>query len=140
MIVVSQGGNRHAAANGRLYQRGVGVEKVEDLAAAGKTVGISMLQWEVGQPHRPIGKLEAQALPALASPALGDVATFEHEMRTSAAAQHVAHDETGLTAANNQGFNTLDPHGGRPRSRRVSTPHSSTQLAASGAPTVAICF
>src|SRR5262249_7350372 len=135
----SQGGNGHAAANGRLHQRGVGVEKVEDLAAARKAIGIAMRQWEVGQPHRPIRKLKPQALPALASPALSDAASFEHEMRTGVAAHHVAHDETGLTATNNQGFNTLDPHGGRPQGA-VSTPHSSTLLAAFAAPTVALSF
>ena len=65
----------------------------------------------VGKPHRPIRKLKSEAIPALTSPALGYPPAFEHQMRTSALAQHVAHGQAGLAAADDEGFDIVRDHG-----------------------------
>src|SRR6266700_6808325 len=74
-----------------------------------------MREGTIGKLHRPVGKLESETVPAFAAPALGDAAPLEHEMRPAAAAEHVAHGETGLAAADDQGFDMLRNHGGGPR-------------------------
>src|SRR5262245_65120912 len=53
-------------------------------------------------------------MPSFAAPAFGDPTPFEHKMRATALAQHVAHAESSLSAADNQGVHTLHEHGRSP--------------------------
>jgi hypothetical protein len=73
-----------------------------------------MSEWTIGKAHRPIGKLESETIPAFAAPAFGDATPFKHQMRPAAPGQHVTHGETGLAAADDQGFYVLREHGGGP--------------------------
>jgi len=75
--VARQPRHRDAAANRRIDKGSIGLDEFDDLARAGERIGVVMWKGKVGQPHRPVGKLEAQAIPAFAAPALGDAVAFE---------------------------------------------------------------
>src|SRR5262245_51897788 len=104
--------DRYAALHRRLYLAGIGVEIVEDLGAGGESVGVRARIGKIGKSYRPIGKLEAQTIPAFGPPTFADPSPFEHKVRTTTLRQHMAHDEPGLAAANHQCLHPLRAHGG----------------------------
>ena len=115
-LVLAQGRHSDAAANRSLDLSGIRVQVVDDLGAGSKSVRVGVRERAVGKPHRPVGELESQAIPAFTPPALADAPALEHQMRPVATAQHVAHCEPGLAAADDQGFDMIREHGCSPRS------------------------
>src|SRR5262245_516632 len=97
-----------------VYKGFKGLDEFQEIACARKCIGIVMREWEVRQPHRPVGKLETQAVPAFAAPALGDAVTLQHEMRKAALFQPVTHGEPGLAAADDERLDAFSRHGAPP--------------------------
>ncbi len=81
---------------------------------AGKRIRIAVRKRKVRQPHRPVGKLEFQAVPTFAAPAFGDPLPLQHQMRQPALLQAVAHHEAGLAAADHQRLYLFIRHGSGP--------------------------
>src|SRR4029453_8108319 len=106
--------NRDTTPDRRFHLGSIGVEIVEDLGARGESVRVRARIGKIGQPYRPIGKLETQAIPAFGPPAFADPPPFEHKVRTTTLRQHMAHDQTGLATANHQCLHMLGAHGGSP--------------------------
>ena len=79
-------------------------------ADAEKPSGSCVRKRKIRQPHRPVRKLKAQAVPALAAPALGDATALQHEMRQAALLQAMTHGEPGLAAADDQGLDAFNRH------------------------------
>ena len=99
--------HRNAAADRRRDEIGIGLDEGDDLRRRRKRIGIVVGIGKLRQPHRPVGKLEAQAVPSLAAPALGDAMPLQHEMGKPALFQPVAHGEPGLAAADDEGIDAL---------------------------------
>src|SRR5205085_1920675 len=87
----SQCGYRDAAADRWRDPCGIGLDEVRDFTSAGEGVWVGVGKREIGQPHRPVGKLESQAVPALGSPTFCDPVPFEHKVRATAPPEHMAH-------------------------------------------------
>src|SRR5262245_5211039 len=105
-----------------VYKGFKGLDEFQEIACARKCIGIVMREWEVRQPHRPVGKLETQAVPAFAAPALGNAMTLQHEMSKAALFQPVAHREPGLAATDHQRLDAFSRHGARPCGGRPALP------------------
>ena len=76
--VPAQRSHRDAATDRSPYLGGISVQVLGDLPTRRKSVGVRMRKRTVGKTHGPVGKLEPEAVPALASPAFGDAAAFEY--------------------------------------------------------------
>src|SRR5262249_26590294 len=104
------------AAYGRLHELRIGLQIINNLAARRKPVRLFAWERKIRQFHRPVWKLEPEAIPPLAPPSLPDPAALGHEMRAAAPGQHVAHGESSLAAADDQRLHMLLTHGARPLS------------------------
>ena len=112
-----------AAADRRRDEFGIGVDELDDVGRAGEPVRVAVRKRKIRQPHRPVRKLELQAVPALAAPALRDPLPFQHQMRQPALLEAVAHDQASLAAADHEGRYLFIRHGGGPcDARRVQLP------------------
>src|SRR5262245_1292901 len=70
-----------------------------------------MWEWEIGQLNRPVGKLEPKTVPSFRPPTFGNPVPLNHDIRTTSLAKHMAHCQSGLATADNQGVDKLGPHG-----------------------------
>src|SRR6266478_2737476 len=61
----------------------IGGDEIDDLIRGRKAVGVRVRKGKIRQPHRPVRKLKPQPVPTLASPALGDAAALQDQMRKS---------------------------------------------------------
>src|SRR5262245_2144842 len=100
-LLTSQGGDADATADWRLHVCGVALKVIDDFGARCKSIGIVVLEREIGELHRPIWKLEFETMPSFAVPSFSDSAPFKHKMWAASQAQHVAHAKAGLSAADN---------------------------------------
>src|SRR5262249_37902938 len=74
-------------------------------------VRVGMQEWEIGQPNRPVGKLKPEAVPSFRPPPFANPVPLNHDIRTTSLAKHMAHCQSGLATADNQGVDKLGPHG-----------------------------
>ena len=81
---------------------------------AAKPSGIGVRKSKIRQAHRPVGKLKPQTIPAFAAPAFGDPVPLQHEMRTAALLEPMAHHQPGLAAADDEGLDMFSRHGDDP--------------------------
>src|SRR5262245_50696727 len=98
------------AADRWFDQLGISLQISDDLVAGRKPVRPFAAEGKIRQFHRPVRELEPEAIPALAAPSFGNSAALEHEMGTAAPAQHMAHGEPCLSAADNQRLHELGAH------------------------------
>ena len=94
----------------RRDEGGIVVDEFDDVVRVGKAIRIAVRKRKVRQPHRPVGKLEFQPVPAFAAPAFGDPMALEHDVRKSALFQPVAHHEASLAAADHQRLDLFIRH------------------------------
>src|SRR5262249_38849603 len=109
-LVSPQSSDCNPATDRRFDQPGISLQIGNDLMARRKPVRPFAAERKIRQFHRPVRKLEPEAIPPLAAPAFGNSAALEHEMRTAAPAQHMAHGEPCLSAADNQRLHALGAH------------------------------
>ena len=109
-VTLRQPRHRDAAADRGADEAGIGLDEFDDVVRVGKGIRIAVRKRKVRQPHRPVGKLEFQPVPAFAAPALGDPVALEHEVRKPALLQPVAHHEASLAAADHQRFDFFIRH------------------------------
>jgi hypothetical protein len=86
------------------------LEEAYDIVARRECIGVVGLKGESRQADVPVGALKHQGVPALAAPSLCDAPPFENEMFASKPAEVIAHGQTGLAAADDDGFNLLLDH------------------------------
>ncbi len=91
--------------------RGVGValEVGGDLGGGHVAVGVGAGVGPAGQAAHPVRGQQAQGVPALAAPALGDSAALEHDVVDAPVAEAAAGGEAGLAGADDDGVG--DGHG-----------------------------
>ena len=58
----------------------VAVDERDDLRHRPEAVGIVAVVAEAGQPALPVGRQQAERIPALGAPRVGDLAALEHDM------------------------------------------------------------
>ena len=99
----------HAAAHRRVDLFRIRGEIVGDIFLRRKRVGIAgkFPARKAVVPGRPVCD---QRIPSPAAPTLGDARALQHQMRNAAAAQMLAHRDSGLPAADNQRFNFFRAH------------------------------
>ena len=86
------------------------LEEAYDIVAGRERIGVIGLKGESRQADVPVGALKHQGVPALAAPSLCDTPPFENEMFASEPAEVIAHGQTGLAPADDDGFNLLLDH------------------------------
>jgi hypothetical protein len=99
--------HRNPAPHRRANERGVVLDKADDLVAGRKSLRIRASIRKAGKLHGPVGELKGERIPALASPSLGNALPFQDKMLTPELAQLVAHRQAGLAAAHYDGFDLL---------------------------------
>ena len=95
---------------GGATKAGIGLDEFDDVVGVGKRIRIAVRKRKVRQPHRPVGKLEFQPVPAFAAPALGDPLPLEHEMRKPALLEPMAHHQASLAAADHERLDLFIRH------------------------------
>jgi hypothetical protein len=94
----------HAATDGRRDQFGVSDKIVRDPFLGGKGIGIDIGELQTGKSIVPGRTVGHQRVPSFRAPAFGNSATLQDEVRHAAVAEVLAHGQTGLAAANNEGL------------------------------------
>jgi hypothetical protein len=69
-----------------------------------------MCEWEIGQLNRPVGKLESKTFPSFRSPTFGNSVPLNDDIRAASLAKHMAHCQSSLATADNQGIDKLGSH------------------------------
>ncbi|CDX30149.1 hypothetical protein MPLSOD_120258 [Mesorhizobium sp. SOD10] len=100
----------HAAADRRVDLLGVSDEIVGDLLLGRKAVGTRHGKLHARKPVMPGRAVGDEGVPALRTPALGDPAALENEMRHPAFAKMLAHGHPGLATADNERVYLLNRH------------------------------
>ncbi len=90
------------------------VDEFDGLGHRAVAVGIVALIAVAGQPALPVGRQQAQRIPALGTPCMGDLTALQHDMIDGALRQAPAHRQAGLAAADDNGCGGTN----RTRSRR----------------------
>ena len=103
-------GHPHPLAHRGAERAGVGLQVGHDLVLAHEAVGIVARVGEAWQLERPVRTDQAQRVPSLAAPALGDASLLEHDVRAALLGQVVAHGEPGLPTANDDDLGRLGAH------------------------------
>src|SRR5262249_51939823 len=65
-----------------------------------EAVRIVALVGEAGQPALPVGREQAERIPALGTPGIGDLAALDHHVIDRAQRETPAHRQTGVAGAN----------------------------------------
>ncbi len=106
--------------DGRRKRIGIAREEVDHLVDGHESVRIGSRIREVRQSRLPVWREQAERLPPLAAPALGDPAALEYDVADAAVDQAATQRESCLTGADHDGFDL--PHhtltAPRRRSRR----------------------
>jgi hypothetical protein len=76
---------------------GVALQELDQLADGHEPVGVLAVVGETRQPRLPVGREQAQRIPALGLPRIGDLAPLQHHMLDRLLRQHPAHREAGMT-------------------------------------------
>ena len=77
--------------------------KAIDLGHRDEAVGIVALVAEAGQPALPVGREQAERVPALGPPRVGDLAALEHHVVDGALGEAPAHRQAGMAGADDDG-------------------------------------
>ena len=76
---------------------------VDDLGHRHEAVGIVAVVAEAGQPALPVRREQAQRVPALGPPRVGDLAALEHHVVDRALGEAAAHRQPGVAGADDDG-------------------------------------
>ena len=82
---------------------GVVGEVGDQLGGGHEAVGVGALVRPAGQAAGPVGGQEAEGLPAVAPPPLGQAAALEHDVVDGGVGEAAAHGEAGLAGADDEG-------------------------------------
>src|SRR5262249_2143393 len=97
----------------------VALEELDHLGHAHVAVGIVSPVAVAGEPGLPVGAEEAERVPSLAPPTLGDAAALEDHVIDADVLETAAHGEPRLSAADHDRLHA--PHGSQPAFTPTST-------------------
>ncbi|MDT4874229.1 hypothetical protein FQZ97_1095170 [compost metagenome] len=92
--------HRHAFAHWRFHLGDEGIKVGNDLFALHETVRVAAVVRVAGQGALPVGGYQAEIVPALGTPAVGETVLFQHQVVDTFLLQVVAGGEASLAAAN----------------------------------------
>ena len=101
---------------------GVARDEVDGLRHRAETVGIVALVAEAGQPALPVGREQAEQVPALRAPRIRDLAALEHHMVDRALGEAAAHGQPGMAGADDDGRSADGSAPARVGRGRLSSP------------------
>src|SRR5947209_3119220 len=134
VAVEVKGGNPTACADGSVKQIGPGLEVIDQLRPTHEAVGLWAAIRRAWQLDRPVGRDEAERVPAARAPRLGDAASLEDHVLHARLLQKPAGGEPGLASADDRNPDRLGHPGGNLSRKKLSPPRRAGRGTRSQAP------